>query len=96
MTLLPSECPNCGRLYQGCDFNKTPGPVQIELRSLEEQLEATSISTEALLVAERDGLREQLESLQFALRLIEVGPTTAETRDALRGVLYPAKSPESA
>lgn len=67
--------------------------IERRMMSLEEQLESTSISTEALLVAERDGLREQLESLQFALRLIEVGPTTAETRDALRGVLYPAMRP---
>ena len=29
--LLPSECPNCGRLHQGHDFNETPGPVQIEV-----------------------------------------------------------------
>ncbi len=30
MTLLPSECPNCGRLHHGYDFNETPGPVQSE------------------------------------------------------------------
>lgn len=31
MSLLPSECPNCGRLHKGYDFNETPGPVQQEL-----------------------------------------------------------------
>jgi hypothetical protein len=28
MSLLPSECPNCGHLHSGHDFNAEPGPVQ--------------------------------------------------------------------
>ena len=29
--LLPQECPNCGRLHPGFDFDKDPGPVQRQL-----------------------------------------------------------------
>lgn len=26
--LLPSECPNCGHMHPGYDFDSDPGPVQ--------------------------------------------------------------------
>lgn len=37
-TLLPSECPNCGRLHEGHDFNENPGPIQAEVERLREAL----------------------------------------------------------
>jgi hypothetical protein len=32
--MLPSECPNCGRLHEGNSFVADPGPVQKHLRAL--------------------------------------------------------------
>lgn len=32
--MLPSECPNCGRLHEGHSFVTDPGPVQKHLRDL--------------------------------------------------------------
>ena len=34
--LLPSECPNCGRLHEGANFRTDPGPVQKHLAALAE------------------------------------------------------------
>jgi ribosomal protein S27AE len=45
-TLLPSECPNCGRLHAGYDFNANPGPVQAELSRLREEWDALSVRCE--------------------------------------------------
>ena len=32
--MLPSECPNCGRLHEGHNFINEPGPVQGHLQRL--------------------------------------------------------------
>lgn len=31
VSLLPQECPNCGRLHEKHNFNGAPGPVQVAL-----------------------------------------------------------------
>ena len=39
MTLLPSECPNCGHRHEGADFKEAPGPIQKELAEAKVELD---------------------------------------------------------
>jgi len=70
--LLPSECPNCGRLHQGFDFNEKPGPVQAEIQRLRDALERI---TQLTLFEEGNGL---VVARQVARAALDGTPSAAE------------------
>lgn len=80
--LLPSECPNCGRLHSGHDFNANPGPTQCELLAaldrakMEKELEQDRVAALAAWADEEIRLRDRAEAAEAQ-------------RDALRDALAP-------
>jgi hypothetical protein len=61
-TLLPSECPNCGRLHHGHSFVTNPGPVQAVVERYENALRAIADENHPLF-----GIGSEMEYARAAL-----------------------------